>query len=236
MNIATKIQIITLALAKIQLGTVNKYATAAPYASLLEAGRSLHMSKEYLEPRLLTPFLAFVNSHDYHNKKDTNPKEILYDYALHLYRNHSKGTPNLISDIMKRSYHALSYNNVIFSCMAILNSVGDILTEKRYLYTRHKLSDNLRLLYEIFYIENKDKYGQKFWSSSDKPEFKESRILAIILFHLYLETQFDLYLNRSYLQSLKTRLFTQTTDYMHKPALALSLGKKIFIIELKSIR
>lgn len=155
MNIDTKIQII--ALAKIQLGTINKYTTVAPSASLLEAGRSLHLTEEYLEPRLLTPFLAFVNSQDYHNRKDFSPKEILYDYARHLYINHSKGTPNLISDIMKRSYHALSYNNVIFSCTAISNSVGDILNEKMYAYTRHKLPDNLRLLYEIFYIENKDK-------------------------------------------------------------------------------
>jgi hypothetical protein len=225
MNIATKIQIIALAIAKIQLGTINKYNTAAPYASIIEAGRSLHMSKEYLESRLLTPFLAFVNSQNYHNKKDTNPKEILYDYARHLYINHSKGTPNLISDIMKRTYHALSYNNVIFSCTAISNSVCDVLNDKTYAYTSHKLSYNLRLLYEIFYIENKDKYGWNFWNSSYKPEFKESRILAIILFHIYLENQFDLYLNRSYLQSLKTRLLTHTTDYLHKPALALDFSE-----------
>lgn len=222
MNIDTKIQII--ALARIQLGTINKYTTVAPSASLLEAGRSLHLTEEYLEPRLLTPFLAFVNSQDYHNRKDFSPKEILYDYARHLYINHSKGTPNLISDIMKRSYHALSYNNVIFSCTAISNSVGDILNEKMYAYTRHKLPDNLRLLYEIFYIENKDKYGWNFWNSSYKLEFKESRILAIILFHLYLETQFESYLNSGYLQYLKTGLFTQTTDYLHKPALALDFS------------
>ncbi len=90
--------------------------------------------------------------------------------------------------------------------------------------TEYLLCANLRRLFDIFYKANKDNYSWAFWNRQAEPEsginflYKDQRIIAFILFSAYLQNQFDLYVNRTYFQALKTRLIPSHLD---KPSLLL---------------
>lgn len=91
---------------------------------------------------------------------------------------------------------------------------------------------NITRLFETFYKLNKDKYQWEFWNKQTKLEtYKDQRIIAFILFSSYIQNQFDLYVNRTYFQALKTRLIP---SHLNKPALLLEFLRSQIIVEQKN--
>lgn len=157
-------------------------------------------------------------------------EDLLFEHINLTYRDLilSKGTPSLLNNIFYTAYFDIYSSPAPYVCRIISCAVFPKKANSISLF-HHSIDANITRLFETFYKLNKDKYQWEFWNRQTKPDtYKDQRIIAFILFSSYLQNQFDLYVNRTYFQALKTRLIPSR---LNKPSFLLEFLRNQIILE-----